>query len=86
MKKKDIELTEEQYKKLHNLWFVYGNNGKKHTHHNHRYIQNILEHGEDTKDFYLNADKTMTVKAGIRWETIAITQECIDKVDEILKS
>ena len=83
---KQIELTEYQRKKLMGLWFIYGNKGKKHTHHNHRYIQNILEHGEDTEDFYRNADKTRTAMASIDWEVIKITDECVNAVKEVLNN
>ena len=77
-------LTKEQIKQLEKLWFIYGNKGKKHTHHNHRFIQNFIEAGEDTRDFYLNADRSITIKAGIDWKTIELTQECINEVDKII--
>lgn len=79
-----IQLTEEQRKKLVGLWFVYGNNGKKHTHHNHRYIQSFIEHGEDTGEFYRDADSSRSIKAGIDWNTIKLTDECVDAVKTIL--
>jgi hypothetical protein len=47
-----IVLSLEQRIKLRKLWFIYGNNGAKHSHTNHRYIQNFLENAEDTEDFY----------------------------------
>lgn len=70
----EIQLTENQRKKLEKLWFVYGNNGKKHTHCNHRYIQNILEHGKDTESFYKQSDKT------------DLTDECVNAVKSILNA
>lgn len=70
-----INISEEQRQKLHKLWFVYGNNGKKHSHVNHRYIQNILEHGEDTESFY-NAPHTK----------VKISDECLNDVKAILNS
>jgi len=81
---KMIELTETQRELLLKLWFVYGNKGKKHTHHNHRFIQNFLESGKDTEEFYRGADKTRTVKAGIDWDTIKLTDECVSEVRKIL--
>jgi hypothetical protein len=81
----NINVTKEQHDKLYKLWFVYGNNGKKHTHQNHRFIQNILEHNEDSREFYLNSDRTKTSQLGRDWSKIELTQECIDAVDEILK-
>lgn len=68
-----ITIDENQYKALHKLWFVFGNNGKKHSHVNHRYIQNILEHGEDTEAFY-NAKHTKE----------KISDECLGRVKEII--
>lgn len=79
-----IEIDESQRTKLMKLWFIYGNNGKKHTHHNHRYIQNIIEHGEDTEEFYKNASKDRTNLAKINWNTIKLTDECVDAVKAIL--
>lgn len=70
---KQVKLNIEQLKALEKLWFIYGNNGKKHSHCNHRYIQNFIEAGEDTKEFYLSSPKN------------DLTQECIDEVDKILK-
>jgi len=84
--KNKIILTAEQRKQLTKLWFIYGNNGKKHTHQNHRYIQNILEHGEDTEKFYRNADRTISDKVGRDWSTIEITDECVNEVKAILAS
>jgi hypothetical protein len=67
-----IILTELQRKKLEKLWFVYGNEGKKHSHCNHRYIQNILEQGEDTEAFYKQSAKN------------DLAQECVDAVKSVL--
>ena len=50
MKNNKIVLTEVQRKALNKLWFLYGNHGKKSTHSNHRFIQNILQHGEDDRE------------------------------------
>ena len=78
------ELSTHQRSELIKLWFIYGNNGPKHTHHNHRFIQNIIEHGEDTEKFYRNASRQRTVAAGINWETIKLTDECVNAVRAIL--
>jgi len=48
----EIVLTNEQRKQINNLWFIYGNNGKKHTHSDHRFIQCFLEEGKDEREFY----------------------------------
>jgi hypothetical protein len=78
-----IVLTGEQRYKLEKLWMVYGNQGKKHTHHNHRFIQNILEHGNDTEDFYKEADKKLP-KGHTSFITMELTEECISEVRRIL--
>ena len=72
MAENEITLTQDQRNELHKLWFIYGNNGKKHSHCNHRFIQNILEHGEDTESFYKKSPKN------------DLTQDCIKEVREIL--
>ncbi|MDR6548517.1 hypothetical protein J2810_004607 [Chryseobacterium rhizosphaerae] len=67
-----IQLTTRQRIDLNKLWFIFGNNGKKHSHCNHRFIQNILEHGEDTEAFYKSSEKN------------DLTEECITEVRKIL--
>lgn len=49
---KEIILTETQQGKLEDLWFVFGNHGKKHSMPNHHFIQRFLDHGVDLRDFY----------------------------------
>lgn len=77
-----VKITEEQKEHLIKLWFIYGNNGKKHTHFNHRYIQNFIEHNEDSEDFYKNVNK----KEGVDWNTMKLTDECVDAVKLILNN
>lgn len=82
-----IVLTESQRKALEKLWFIYGNHGKKHSHSNHRFIQNLLSRGEDDREFYLQGSQNMREK-GYSEEKIsadALTQECIDAVDKIIE-
>lgn len=67
-----MQLTTIQRKRLQKLWFIYGNDGPKHTHYNHRYIQNLLEHGEDSEELYRQQ------------EAEALTDECVGKVKEII--
>ena len=67
-----MNLTLNQKKELSKIWFVYGNNGKKHSHCNHRYIQNLIQSDEDTLYFYLQSPKHDT------------TLECIEKVAHII--
>jgi hypothetical protein len=71
---KKISLNDSQQKALRKLWFIYGNSGIKHSHCNHRYIQNILEHGEDTESFYKQSSKN------------DLTQECVDDVRQIINN
>jgi acetyl esterase/lipase len=78
-----MDISEEQRKKLQKLWFIYGNDGKKHTHYNHRFIQNIIEHNEDTRDAYINSARLKTLKPELL-PTVVLTQECMDLVDEVL--
>ena len=47
-----IELTEDQIEKLNDLWFIYGNHGKKHSMKDHKFIQGFIEHKEDLRNFY----------------------------------
>lgn len=79
-----IHLTETQRTQLEKLFFIYGNKGRKHTHHNHRFIQNIIEHGQDTEQFYRDADLELTQRAGIDLNTIKLTDDCVKAVRDIL--
>lgn len=47
-----IDLTSDQRYELERLWFVYGNHGPKHSHSGHRFIQCLLEEGEDHRNFF----------------------------------
>lgn len=42
-----IELSPTQVKDLRKLWFLYGNEGKKHTDDQHKWIQRFLDSQED---------------------------------------
>lgn len=82
-----ITLTEDQRAKLNKLWFIFGNHGKKHSHSNHRFIQNLLSRGEDDREFYLKGVENLRAKgifSEARIQKDAITQECIDAVDAVL--
>lgn len=69
----EMKLSDKQKYYLNKLWHIYGNNGKKHSHCNHRYIQNFIEHDEDTKQFYLASPKN------------DLTEECMYDVDTVLR-
>ncbi len=47
-----IKLTQAHRQALEKLWFVYGNNGPKHTRANHRFVQCFLENGEDRRGMF----------------------------------
>lgn len=46
-----IKLTESEKKELEKLWFIFGNNGQKHTQENHKFIQSLLQ-GKNHRKFY----------------------------------
>lgn len=47
-----VQLAVDQRRALEELWFLYGNHGKKHTDGGHRFIQVLLERGEDAREMY----------------------------------
>lgn len=71
-----ITLSTQKRKSLEKLWFLYGNGGGKHTHGNHKFIQCILEHGEDLREFYRRPGRVLDWKP--------VTKECETAVDAIL--
>lgn len=60
-----INLSEQQQNALGDLWFLWGNNGKKHTMANHKFIQGILERNEDNRDFYNPDPELIEIVDGI---------------------
>lgn len=72
-----IELTTDQRRDLGRLWFIYGNGGAKHTHGNHRFIQTILEHGEDSRKFFRKPSRIPEFKP--------LTKECEQEVDKVIR-
>lgn len=46
------QLTPTQRRELNRLWFIYGNHGAKHSDAGHKFLQGLIEHGEDLRDFY----------------------------------
>ena len=83
-RKKTMELTKIQIRKLRKIWFIYGNNGKNHTDHNHKFIQIILEKGYDARDLYKSAEFEYE-KRNIDLSRTRLTDECIAAVDKIVK-
>lgn len=78
----------EQRKKLNKLWFIYGNGGPKSTKGNHSFIQGFLERNSDDRDFYLKGIENMKERgfSDAQILQMGITQDCIDAVDDILKT
>lgn len=70
-------LTNDQRKQLERLWFLFGNNGPKHTHGNHGFIQGLLQRSEDDRDFYRRPSRSAHYQP--------LTDECEQAVDAILK-
>ena len=61
-------MTPKQKNAIELLWFVYGNNGPKHTTGNHKFLQNILR-GDDLRDvFKPSAEVLEKVKAILKEE------------------
>lgn len=75
---KKIKLTQSQKEKLTELWFIYGNNGEKTTLPNHRFLQDLIVNGEDTREFRSNPPL-------IPIENFYLSKELLEKVDDILK-
>lgn len=47
-----MELDISQRRALTKLWFIYGNNGSRHTDAGHKFIQRLLDSGTDQREFY----------------------------------
>lgn len=60
-----MKLNNEQRRELEKLWFVYGNGGRKSTHANHRFVQCLLEHGEDCRDFFKPSQELIELVDGV---------------------
>lgn len=73
-----INLTPIQRKALEDLWFKFGNGGSKHTHGNHRFIQCILEHGDDDPAFWKRKSRIPLASHQ------PLTDECEAEVRKIL--
>ena len=60
---KRLNITDEKFKRLGELWFIYGNGAKKHRPAHHYIIQGIIEHG-------INRWKTWEMDASDEFKTI----------------
>jgi len=87
---RNLELSSEQINAFKELWFIYGNNGKKHTLFNHKGIQGFLEVKENRLEVYSeNRKNTMrddfkNIQRQI--ENYWITDECILVCNYVLES
>lgn len=69
-------MDSEKRRALENLWFTFGNNGSKHTWGNHKFIQGLLERGDDDREFFRRRGRI----AGF----LPLTKECEAAVDAVL--
>lgn len=67
---------DENRKELERLWFVYGNNGPRHTWGNHKFIQGLLERGEDEREWLRKPGRIS------QWKPL--TRLCEEAVDVVL--
>jgi len=81
------ELTIGQRERLQKLWFEYGNGGRRSTLGNHRFIQDLIAHGEDNRQFYIDGAANMRERGLTEGQVNErkLTQECVEAVDAILK-
>ena len=87
--------VEEKQSKISYLWFLYGNNGRKHTHGNHKFIQRILEALQTDeevdicalKSAYTPDDDSIMMNLKLPRELSGgVTEECFDAVREVLEN
>lgn len=76
-----VNLSTKQIEELNKLWFMFGNNGKKSTLFNHKYIQGFLERSEDRKIPYVEGREILKSKGKLE---AAITDDCIIAVENIV--
>lgn len=82
-----MNLSEEQKKAFEKMWFIYGNDGKKCTHLNHKLIQGFIEHNEDRREAYSEGYNNMVERFGIEYANRhAATKECFEICDLILSN
>jgi len=63
---------------LNDIWFLWGNNGKRHTPENHKFIQGILERGEWDNMFFHPDAELVSIVASILSQPVQRTDDfCI---------
>jgi len=83
---RNLKLTEKQIEVFKKLWFVYGNNGVKHTLLNHELIQGFLQYKENRIYIYIENQQNMK-KNGFQKQIDKhwLTDECIFVCENVLK-
>lgn len=81
-----IVLSLKQQADLLSLWHLYGNHGSKATHHNHAFINYLLNEGLDTELFYRQIDPATAKANGFEWSKVALTDECVKEVRAVLNT
>lgn len=85
-----VNLTAEQRKKIHDLWFIYGNRGIKANHNQHRFIQMILEENifdYEKKTLYFSKKAKKAAKMidpERKFNSYCISDECFNLIAEII--
>lgn len=80
-------LTDEQDDLLRKCWFIYGNNGRKHTHANHVFIQTIIERGIYNESEISEWKHNARVEYGEdsdKYKTSVLSGDCVTDVRGIL--
>ena len=79
----NIKKNMKIYQKLSDLWFIYGNNGRKHTQGNHYLIQRIIEDMQSNTT--LTYDRLNSHQCTSFKKDHNTTKECYDIVKNLLK-
>lgn len=83
-----IALREDQIAEMCKLWHIYGNNGSRSNHNQHRFIQTILEKGTYDKRWLAKTqrmrDAAMQIAPNNNFNDYLVSEECVEKVNEII--
>lgn len=75
-----------QIQDLEKLWYTYGNQGPKHSIGNHKWIQKLIFEPDSNPEQALSYYQEKFPNDGGNSHTKMITQECIQAVNQVLKS
>lgn len=85
MKNPDEIYSEEQMKAFSELWYIYGNNGKKCTLFNHKLIQGFYHYGANRIEVYVEGRTNMIERWGEEKALKdAVTDECVEVAQLVL--